>query len=204
MPPQTDPPAPQEPDLLAEQIGREIRRARDAKGISVSDLHRKTGISRTVIQSYEKGRYKPGAGEIKRLSEALDCSPNRLIFGREDFKHSHPLDRLLGDDGTGRNVMKLVLLLQHTTPEEQLALLNLAVLLLESRMGGRINVVKLIELSESLHDDLGAQPDQLKDALSQIALGPRTQAFALREGISEDELSQWPNSSSPPSTDPQA
>lgn len=65
-------------------IAIELRRAREAKGLSHSELNRLTGISRTVLYGYEVGRTKPGAREIKLLSEALEVTPNRLILGTDE------------------------------------------------------------------------------------------------------------------------
>lgn len=68
------------PDIIA----IELRRAREAKGFTHTDLHRKTGISRSVLFGYETGRTKPGAKEIRLLSEALQVNPNRLLFGNDE------------------------------------------------------------------------------------------------------------------------
>lgn len=74
------------PDLSGklDLVAIELRRAREAKGLSHSDLHRQTGISRPVLFGYEAGRTKPGARELRLLSEALGVSPNRLLFGTEE------------------------------------------------------------------------------------------------------------------------
>lgn len=71
------------PDKL-DIVAIELRRAREAKGLSHSDLNRQTGISRPVLFGYEAGRTKPGARELRLLSEALSVSPNRLLFGTEE------------------------------------------------------------------------------------------------------------------------
>lgn len=65
-------------------VAIELRRAREAKGISHSELHRQTGISRPVLFGYETGRTKPGAKELRLLSEALGVTPNRLLFGTDE------------------------------------------------------------------------------------------------------------------------
>lgn len=70
---------PSSPDELA----TEIRKAREAKGLSLADLHRLTGMSRNTLHQYESGARRPGAKELKRLCEVLEVSPNRLLFGSE-------------------------------------------------------------------------------------------------------------------------
>lgn len=69
------------PDL----ISYEIKRAREGAKLSILELSARTGISKTVLHGYERGRTKPGARELKLLCEALKVSPNRLLFGVDDF-----------------------------------------------------------------------------------------------------------------------
>jgi len=64
-------------------IAYEIKRAREEKELTISDLSRLTGISRTVLFGYEGGRTRPGSREIRLIAQALKVSPNRLIFGDE-------------------------------------------------------------------------------------------------------------------------
>jgi transcriptional regulator with XRE-family HTH domain len=74
----------EQPSGQLDIVAIELRRARELKGLSHSDLHRQTGISRPVLFGYENGRTKPGAKELRLLSEALGVSPNRLLFGVEE------------------------------------------------------------------------------------------------------------------------
>lgn len=66
-----------------DSIALEIRKAREARGLSFTDLSRLTGVSRTTLHDYESGRSKPGAKELLRLCEALEVTPNRLLLGVE-------------------------------------------------------------------------------------------------------------------------
>ncbi len=75
-----------EPDLIA----IELTAARTRAGLSVIELSKLTGISKTVLHGYERGRTKPGAREIRLLSGALNISPNRLILGNESFETDTP------------------------------------------------------------------------------------------------------------------
>lgn len=70
--------------LQLDIVAIELRRAREAKGLTHTDLHRLTGISRSVLFGYEAGRTKPGAKELKLLSQALQVNPNRLLFGDDE------------------------------------------------------------------------------------------------------------------------
>lgn len=64
-------------------IGMRIKSARESKKLSQVDVHKKTGLSRTVLINYEAGRHKPGAKELKLICDALQVSPNFLIYGTE-------------------------------------------------------------------------------------------------------------------------
>lgn len=64
-------------------IGFRIKAAREAKKLSQIDMHKKTGLSRTVLINYEAGRHKPGSREIKLICDTLSISPNYLIYGTE-------------------------------------------------------------------------------------------------------------------------
>lgn len=75
-----------EPDLIAVQL----QAARTQANLSVIELSKLTGISKTVLHGYERGRTKPGAREIRLLSSALNISPNRLILGNDSFETDSP------------------------------------------------------------------------------------------------------------------
>lgn len=65
-------------------IAYEIKRAREERDLSISELSRLTGISRPVLFGYEAGRTRPGVREIRLIAEATRTSPNRLVFGKEE------------------------------------------------------------------------------------------------------------------------
>lgn len=72
------------PPSIEDGIGIRLKAAREGKGLSQSDLHNKTGLSRTVLINYEAGRHKPGARELRMLCDALEVSPNQLLYGTEE------------------------------------------------------------------------------------------------------------------------
>lgn len=65
-------------------VATELRIAREAKGYTLADLHRITGLSRTALHQYESGARKPGARELVLLCQALEVSPNRVLLGTEE------------------------------------------------------------------------------------------------------------------------
>lgn len=66
-----------------DNVAVELKLAREAKGLGLSDLHRLTGLSRTTLNQYESGARKPGTRELFKLCQVLEVSPNRILFGSE-------------------------------------------------------------------------------------------------------------------------
>jgi transcriptional regulator with XRE-family HTH domain len=77
-------------------IGSRIRSAREARGLSQTAVSTRSkaidpkgqGISRTVLVGYEAGNSKPGARELRLLSETLGVTPTWLIYGSDDGHES--------------------------------------------------------------------------------------------------------------------
>lgn len=69
----------------SDSISFQLQSARVDAGLSIADLSKQTGISKTVLHGYERARTKPGAREIRLLCAALKVSPNRLLFGADEF-----------------------------------------------------------------------------------------------------------------------
>lgn len=128
-----DIPAPQLGDVAAE-----LARARAKAGLSHSDLHRITGISRSVLFGYENGRTKPGAKEIRLLCDALKVTPNRLIYGSDDSPFEagvSPFPEWLEFDSQDWGTVNVTMLMMMLSKEERFALLTLAYSILEARHG---------------------------------------------------------------------
>lgn len=81
--------ATRDPVNEVDAISIQLQRARIDLGLSIVELSKLTGISKTVLHGYERARTKPGAREIRLLCAALRISPNLLILGSEDFQ-THP------------------------------------------------------------------------------------------------------------------
>jgi DNA-binding Xre family transcriptional regulator len=170
---------PPEQDPLAQSIGIEISRALGAKQMSVVKLHQVTGISRTVLQGYIKGRYKPGAREIREICRALDCSPNRLLFGRESFRERSPLDDLVGDADKMKNSASAGAIFQLLTLEEQRAFLSLLALFVEKRTG-REGVAAILHASRAAVEAMEAQGAGLEQRLEALATPEVIDAVATK------------------------
>lgn len=79
-------------------IGRRIREARDAKGLTQQHVSIRSrqcdpeekGISRTALIGYEAGTSRPGTRELRLICETLHVTPSYLIYGSEHpFQASH-------------------------------------------------------------------------------------------------------------------
>jgi len=89
---------PQGADTSDVAIGRRIREARDAKGLTQQQVSVRSkwsdpeekGVSRTALIGYEAGTSRPGTRELRILCETLHVTPNQLIYGSENpFQTSH-------------------------------------------------------------------------------------------------------------------
>lgn len=67
----------EEKDLLA--LGREIRRHRNAKGLSQEKLAELAGLNRNYIGFVERAERSPRVTTIFRIARALDLHPGELI-----------------------------------------------------------------------------------------------------------------------------
>jgi transcriptional regulator with XRE-family HTH domain len=105
--------------------------------VSVVELHRRTGISRTVLQGYESGKFAPGSIELRKVCEALGATPNKIIFGDErPLEKKSPLEEHLGDLTKVQNTARLGTMFQMLTVQEQSSLITLIESILIPRVGG--------------------------------------------------------------------
>lgn len=67
--------------LDMENIGLNIRRAREAAGLNQSELARTLGVSPQAVQKWEAGETVPRGGRLQGLSDALGISVSALMDG---------------------------------------------------------------------------------------------------------------------------
>lgn len=67
----------------AATFSSELIKARAELGLTQSQLADRSGLSLSAIKAYEAGRNMPGARELRELCQALQVSPNKLLFGKE-------------------------------------------------------------------------------------------------------------------------
>lgn len=164
-------------------VAIELRRAREAKGLSHSDLHRQTGISRPVLFGYEAGRTKPGAKELRLLSEALSVSPNRLLFGTEEpFKPKKGLRSLAKLRNSPALIMALLLIIPISfavLDDDQIeSLMVILASLVESRDKDAYN--RLTAIVEVLNEELGNGTPEEVSAFSKRGSDPSFQVKLMQ------------------------
>lgn len=69
--------------MVARQIGRNIRRLREAADRSLADLAESAGLSRTTLHGIEQGEANPTLSTLWALAAALGVPLGRLIEGAD-------------------------------------------------------------------------------------------------------------------------
>ena len=70
--------------MPAEVLGQHIQQLREARGLTVADVMRETGMKHCTIRKVEAGRNYPRFDTIIMLCQVLGVSPNRLLMHEED------------------------------------------------------------------------------------------------------------------------
>lgn len=141
----------QDREAFLKGVSAEVRKARERADMTVSDLHRETGISRTVLQGYEAGKFVPGSLELKKLCQVLKVSPNRILFGEERPLDEKPLlASFIGDVSKATGTAKLAITMQVLSSEELSALLSLVESIVITRVGGRKKLEEMLSGVDAL------------------------------------------------------
>lgn len=162
-----------ENDQLAKAIGSRLDLAMQRRGFKIADLHKATGISRTVLLAYTRGTYAPGARELKLLCEHLDVSPTVLLFGSDEPKESpHRIGEVAVTSELTR-IMAYLMLLARATPKEQAALLTIVEGLVEARDPQThrkiIAVVRTVQESKEIQEAFASMSGMLEGLVGENA-----------------------------------
>lgn len=60
-------------------LGKNVRREREARGLSQEELAFRAGMKRPYLSDLERGVRNPSVRALGRLAEALDISPAHLL-----------------------------------------------------------------------------------------------------------------------------
>jgi hypothetical protein len=102
------------------------------------------------------------------LCEALQVSPNRLLFGRDDFRTAAgPVKGLVSGLGAdpGRKMMSLVILFGMLTPDEQDAVLTLVEPIIVGRKGGKSEIRKAFKAIEIIGNEYAGEIEETAEAV---------------------------------------
>ncbi|MDI6022753.1 helix-turn-helix transcriptional regulator [Leucobacter sp. UT-8R-CII-1-4] len=82
----------------AEEIGRRVRKARNARQISLEDLGHLSEINWTTIGKIERGASSPTVESLVRIATALEIDPGSLISGITSDDYRQRQHRLTARD----------------------------------------------------------------------------------------------------------
>ena len=66
-------------DLLA--LGKEVRRFREAQGLSQEELAERSGLHRNYIGGIERGERNVGVKALAQLARAFQVTPSAMLAG---------------------------------------------------------------------------------------------------------------------------
>ena len=78
------------------KIDKSLRAAMKARGLSLRELAKLSGVPPTTINEWLSNRPPRNPVQAKKVAEALDISLNKLLFAEED-KHE-PLQKIITED----------------------------------------------------------------------------------------------------------
>jgi len=64
-------------------VGERVRSVREKKGLSLTDISQRTGISESILEEIEKGTMDPPLGTVIKLAKALEMKMGYFISGEE-------------------------------------------------------------------------------------------------------------------------
>lgn len=127
------------PELPEEiSFASELIKVRNERGLTQAQLAEKAALSLSAVKAYESGRNMPGARELRALCQALQISPNKLLFGTELPFAAKTVANLLVDGDTEDQLvkrMRLAYLSSMLSSDERVALHVLAESIAVARHG---------------------------------------------------------------------
>lgn len=71
------------PGLLRSIVARNVRRYRQARGLSQQDFANEIDMDRTYYGGVERGERNVSIDNIERIAKGLEISPHQLLIARE-------------------------------------------------------------------------------------------------------------------------
>lgn len=73
---------------MEDMIGSRLKERRKELGITLVQIHNKTGISTGILSAWERSEKLPSAPSLMKLSDILECSVDWILFGEQRFSSS--------------------------------------------------------------------------------------------------------------------
>lgn len=195
-------------------LGERLKLAREARDWTQSVLSARTkmadpnceGVSRTVLVGYETGKYKPGARELRLIAEALNVTPNWLLYGTEKpFRATLPSMAFLQGDDNLEKALRISLALLTLKPHER-ELIGSLMLSLAGRQLGDVKLSALMsfakmftgEAVQGLREKFGT--DSIEDIVRGLSDGAANWGTNLKFNDDGEIISGTPIYPEPPSS----
>jgi transcriptional regulator with XRE-family HTH domain len=184
----SDQPSPHESLAFAS----ELIEARNALGLTQSQLSEQSRVSLSAIKGYETGRNVPGTRELRELCKTLRVTPNKLLFGVESpFTTFTSEDAANAPSDKGFDVQRgrIALLVNLLSVDECSAIYTLAHSIAVARHGAQIVgshltaadfITSLMRLNHRKGIEIDLMPKN-RDFLLELA-------YALRFSLEQEEI----------------
>jgi transcriptional regulator with XRE-family HTH domain len=61
-------------------VGKKFRTLREAKGVSLADIEKRSGLSRSYVSRVENGHTVPSLSTLEKFAKAIEVEPYQLLF----------------------------------------------------------------------------------------------------------------------------
>lgn len=104
---------------VCDQIGDRIKRIREEKGLSITELSQLTGFEKTLLEDIERNKVCPQLGTMIKLSKALDSALQRLISeeGQKMYAVTRRSERHIVTRSTSKNGLRSAYTYMSLAPE---------------------------------------------------------------------------------------
>ena len=81
-------------------VGKNIRRLREAKGMTQEQLAEKLNVTRQAVSNWENEKTQPDIDTLHKISQELDASIEELIYGTKPRSATTVIQQVVGPPAT--------------------------------------------------------------------------------------------------------
>ncbi|WP_211750412.1 helix-turn-helix transcriptional regulator [Paenibacillus sp. Marseille-Q4541] len=100
-----------------------LKKYREAKGISKEELGTRLGVSGVTVGYWENGRNEPRMGKVEQIAQVLDVTTDDLLF--DDSSNSSEVINISNDQQQLSNEQRKAIELLLSLPEEEVKMFSL-------------------------------------------------------------------------------